>query len=179
MTWLRREGHTMTVHGLVKVGDRTRDVRIRVSRADPDGRTLVTGSTDTTNVVWDMGLPTRLATHVDRNSTYAGAFSPDGKIVALAQEARKTTLLDLSDPREPEVLEVLLGQASPVYAVGFSPDRRTVAISGGDTPVLWDVSHSTDIVARPVDVACGIVGDGLTEPLWSTYAPDIAYHRTC
>lgn len=106
-------------------------------------------------------------------------FSPDGKVLGTGGYDKTAIFWDITDLRNPRELASVRRHPSVVGVVLFSPDRHTVAIIGGDTPVLWDVTRLTDIVARPVEIACAIVGAGLTEQQWSTYAPDIAYRRTC
>lgn len=188
---------------------------------------MVTGSTDSTTIVWDVTdrtEPRQLATLTDENSVYAAAFSPDGCPLALAEEGRKTTLWDMSDRLHPSRLVTMRGQASSVYTVGFnpngkfiatggygktailwditdlrrprelvtltgnalgvgavafSPDQHTLAVSGDNGPVLWDVTRLSNIVSRPVDVACAITRRDLSQQEWEIYAPDLPYQHTC
>lgn len=72
------------------------------------------------------------------------------------------------------------GQASSVYTVDFSPTGQVFGTGGYDkTAILWDITQLSDIVARPEQVACEIVGRGLSPTEWATYAPDIPYQQTC
>jgi WD40 repeat protein/energy-coupling factor transporter ATP-binding protein EcfA2 len=115
----------------------------------PDGRILVTASTDMwttgyTTAVWDLtdrNQPRRLADMTDGNSVYAAVFSPNGRTLALAEEGRKTTLWDLADPANPQRLVTMQWQASSVFTVGFSPDGNMIATGGYDkTAIVWDVT---------------------------------------
>jgi WD40 repeat protein len=115
----------------------------------PDGRILVTASTDMwtsgyPTTIWDIAdrnQPRRLADRTDDNSVYAAAFSPDGRTLALAEEGRKTTFWDLTDPADPRRLVTVQGQASSVFTVGFSPDGNMIATGGYDkTAIVWDAT---------------------------------------
>lgn len=149
----------------------------------PDGRTLALAQEGRKTTLLDLsdpGKPEVLAVmRGQASSVYAAGFSPDGKVLGTGGYDKTAIFWDVTDLHNPRELASVRGQASAVAVVLFSPDRHTVAISGGDTPVLWDIAQLTDIVARPVEIACAIVGEGLTAQQWRTYAPDIAYHRTC
>ncbi|MGH3913765.1 MAG: TIR domain-containing protein [Pseudonocardiaceae bacterium] len=149
----------------------------------PDGRTLALAQEGRKTTLLDLsdpGKPEVLAVmRGQASSVYAAGFSPDGKVLGTGGYDKTAIFWDVTDLHNPRELASVRGHASVVGVVLFSPDRHTVAISGGDTPVLWDITQLTDLVARPVEIACAIVGEELTEQQWSTYAPDIAYHRTC
>jgi hypothetical protein len=66
-----------------------------------------------------------------------------------------------------------------VGTVRFSPNRNIVAISAGTNVTLWDITQISNIVARPEQVACAIVGRGLNPTEWAIYAPDLPYPQTC
>ena len=68
------------------------------------------------------------------------AFSPDGKILAVASEWDVATLWDSASGR---MIGVLEGHARFPEAIAFSPDGRTIATGAADdTLKLWDVPAS-------------------------------------
>ncbi len=120
---------------------------VRMVAFTPDGRTLAAGSTDPADpsvLTWDVTSlqhPRELAGFTDDNSVYSGEFGPDGHTLALAEEGRKTSLWDLSNPAAPRKLATMLGQASSVYTAGISPDGRLLADGGfAKTVIIWDIS---------------------------------------
>jgi WD40 repeat protein/tRNA A-37 threonylcarbamoyl transferase component Bud32 len=104
----------------------------------PDGKTVLTGSTDGTARVWDAvtGKPVtpRL---VHRDFVEAVAFAPDGTTVltgSLDNTAR------LWDARTGEPLKVL-SHTAPLVALAYSPDSKTVLTGSLDkTARLWDTA---------------------------------------
>jgi WD40 repeat protein len=68
------------------------------------------------------------------------AFSPDGKLLVLADAENRIRLWSVADWRP--VGAPLTLDAGVVTSVGFSPDGRTLAYAANDRPVtLWDVSN--------------------------------------
>lgn len=110
----------------------------------PDGRLLVTGSSDKTVKLWDVGDPAKpveLAT-AQTGAVYGVAISPDGKTFATAGVDRTVQLWDITDPRAPRKIQTLTGHTNVVYSVAFSPDGKTLGSGSYDqSSRLWDVSN--------------------------------------
>lgn len=71
----------------------------------------------------------------------------------------------------------MVGHTSGVPALAFSPDGHTLAVSGGDSPVLGDVARLAEVVARPLDVALAITGRTLDQEEWERHAPDLPFRQ--
>ncbi|MGH3941953.1 MAG: TIR domain-containing protein [Pseudonocardiaceae bacterium] len=110
------------------------------------GRTLATGHSDGTVILWDLtdpALPQQLGTpltgHNDAISSVA--FAPDGRTLATASFDRTVALWDLPNPVRPR--QFLTGHTSPVNSVTFAPDGRTLATASDDsTALLWNLTDA-------------------------------------
>ena len=109
---------------------------VRFVDFSPGGNTLVSGSLDRTVRFWDAetGAPIRnLKGH--KGMAYAGAYSPDGKTLAVASS--KT--LAVWDAKTDALLHTLEGHDGAVFCLAFSPDGAEIATGGRDKTVRrWD-----------------------------------------
>jgi WD40 repeat protein len=124
-------GHTGYVHALV---------------FSPDGRTLASGSADTTVRLWNVTDPRHairvgapLRGHLGPVNILA--YSPDGATLAGGSDDGTVRLWDVTEPGAPSRLATLGGHTEAVVSLTFGRDGRTLASGGNDDTVrLWDVS---------------------------------------
>jgi WD40 repeat protein len=121
----------------------------------PDGRTLASGLSDGTVVLWDVTDPAR-ATRTATLTGQAGdltalAFSPDGHLLASASPDGTVFLWDVASPARVTLVATLTGQARGVSAVSFSPDGHLLA-SGSDDGTVF-LRNITDPAAPVITAA--------------------------
>jgi serine/threonine-protein kinase len=113
----------------------------------PNGRTLVSGSSDGTARLWDLAgwqpgepLPPVRTLEGHTNEVWSVSFSPDGKLLA---SGGRDGWIFLWDAASGSKIHVLAGH-SPAWAnLTFSPDGRTLAAGGQHGTVnRWDVSSA-------------------------------------
>jgi WD40 repeat protein len=149
---------------------------ISVVAFSSDGATLASGSVDTTVRLWDVATGEEQAVLKGHpTAVYSVAFSPDGKDLAsingwywapssplqFGEDRPLQTLTPSKERPAPLPNNMILWELAsateqrrwvfdtPLYAVAFSPDGRTLAVGGGD-PMgsssaenavrLWDLS---------------------------------------
>ena len=100
-------------------------------------------------------------------------FSPDGTMVATADQINSTVRLWDVTARAPLCPPLLLAPGEPAYDVAFSPDGKTLASSGGGLDiVLWDVESL--VAGTPLSRT--LSGHGFSAPYSGvpqvTFSPD-------
>ncbi|KAL4072384.1 WD40-repeat-containing domain protein [Scleroderma yunnanense] len=105
----------------------------------PDGRHIVSGSSDHTVQLWDAHTGGQVATfqgHTD--SVWSVAFSSDGRYIVSSSGDGTIQIWNVQTGGQ--VIKPLQGHASTVWSVAFSPDGRYIVSGSADYTVkLWDV----------------------------------------
>jgi WD40 repeat protein/serine/threonine protein kinase/tetratricopeptide (TPR) repeat protein len=121
-----------------------------------DGKRLVTTSADKTARVWDLenaGAAIRSLERISNNECLVARFSPDGQLIAGADNRGSVRLWDAATGRL--VRELPAGDKGRVRSVAFSPtDQRLLAVGyGGEVDVshvaLWDLDAGTELARLP------------------------------
>ena len=114
---------------------------VRAVAASPDGRRVISGSFDTSAIVWSLG-PSLLAGNAEavlrfhEGAVNAVAFLNDGRMVTAGEDAR----IAIWKPGEDAPARVLEGHRGPIVALAASPDGALIASGAWDhTARLWSV----------------------------------------
>jgi WD40 repeat protein len=110
-----------------------------------DGRYLVSGGNEGNIVIFDTETQTELSTYNLFAPVFGLAISPDGTRVA-ATRSTNISILDISDPANPEQVQELLGLSGAVLALSWSPDGTKLASGGRDNIVrVWELEKNSAI----------------------------------
>jgi WD40 repeat protein len=105
----------------------------------PDGQRIISGSRDTSMVLWDMPSGNLMQRFEGHTADVTGVvFSQDGQRILSSSVDNSVLLWSVASG---EILRRFQGHSAPVLSVAFSPDGLS-ALSGSDdsTMVLWDVA---------------------------------------
>jgi len=110
----------------------------------PDGKTITSGSQDSSIILWEVGSGKQLAQlkgHTDEVTSVA--FSPDGKTLASGSWDHTIILWEVGSGKQ---LAQLKGHTDGVLSVAFSPNGKTLASGSYDnTIILWEVGSGKQL----------------------------------
>jgi WD40 repeat protein len=112
----------------------------------PDGKYIVTGSSDETVRLWDAATGKQIGKPLQGHTrfVFSVAFSPDGKRITSASVDKTVRLWDVESGKQ--IGEPLIGHTESVYGAVFSPDGKYIASCSGDRTVrLWDAGTGKQI----------------------------------
>ncbi|MDR1219797.1 MAG: WD40 repeat domain-containing protein [Treponema sp.] len=110
----------------------------------PDGRRIVSASSNATVKVWDAESGRELRTLSGHTSyVHSAAYSPDGRRIVSASYDNTVKVWDAESGR---LLLTLSGHTGWVTSAAYSPDgRRIVSASRDGTTRLWDAATGNEI----------------------------------
>jgi eukaryotic-like serine/threonine-protein kinase len=118
---------------------------VRSASFSPDGKRIVSGSTDNTLKIWDATSGQEILTlngHTDGVTSVS--FSPDGKRIVSGSGDKTLKIWDATSGQE---ILTLKGHTDFVSRVSFSPDgKRIVSGSGDKTLKIWDANSGQEIL---------------------------------
>ena len=112
----------------------------------PDGKRIVTASSDKTARVWDAATGQLIGEPLKGHdeAVYSAAFSPDGQRIVTASQDRTARVWDAETGRP--IGEPLRGHDDGVWSAAFSPDgQRIVTASYDRTARVWDAATGQPI----------------------------------
>ncbi len=112
---------------------------VRSVAFSPEGKYVLTGSTDTTAKLWEVATGKEVYTlHGHTGEVLDAVFSPDGKYILTSSVDHTAKLWDTATGQE---VRTLNGHTDEVVSVAFSPDGKYVlTTTGGDDAKLWEVA---------------------------------------
>jgi WD40 repeat protein len=107
----------------------------------PDGKTLVSGSSDETIKIWNLATGQLLRTltftdYFSENNVYSVAISPDGKTLVGSSETIKIWNLATG-----QLLRTLTVRSGSVRSIAISPDGKTLVSGNADGTIkIWNLA---------------------------------------
>ncbi len=162
--------------------------RVNSVAFSPDGKSALTGSSDNTARLWELGSGQILQTFSGHTGPVNSvAFSPDGKTALTGGDDKTARLWDAANGH---LLRTFSGHTDKVFAVAFSPDGKTVLTGSADaTAILWDTQTGTQKVVlagrngnlnysvafSPDGKTVATAGENHTTQLWDSQTGNIVH----
>jgi WD40 repeat protein len=135
----------------------TRFELVRKIGFSPDGRFLIAdgdslvANGDSWNRaygfgLWEVSVQRELRLLAERSDLTGTAFSPDGRLLALAE---KTAISLCALPEVSECRSLSWAASAGQADIGFSPDNRLLAVGAGDQVKLHDATTGQELNALP------------------------------
>ena len=123
---------------------RGHDKEVLSAAFSPDGKRVVTASSDNTARLWDAETGQQVAIMRGHDKeVLSAAFSPDGKRVVTASSDNTARLWDAETGQQ---VAVMRGHDKEVLSAAFSPDgKRVVTASSDNTARLWDAETGQQV----------------------------------
>ncbi|KIO13849.1 hypothetical protein M404DRAFT_120746 [Pisolithus tinctorius Marx 270] len=112
----------------------------------PDGKSIVSGSQDTTVRLWDVEGGVQIGSPLEghKNEVNSVAFSPDGKRIVTGSWDNTVRFWDVEGGVQ--IGSPLKGHTNPIFSVAFSPDGKSIVSGSWDKTVrVWDVEGGVQI----------------------------------
>ena len=111
---------------------------VRALALSPDGATAVSGSFDTSAIIWSLETNTaRQVLRFHDGAVNAVALLPGGRMATASADGR----IALWNAGETQPRTVLAGHTAPIVALAVSPDGKTLASASWDRTVrLWSLA---------------------------------------
>ena len=131
----------------------------------PDGKTVISGSSDNTIKIWDLGMGTgteKFTFKGHSNSVNALALTPDGKNVISGSSDNTIKIWDLETGTEKFTLK---GHSNWVNGISLTPDGKTMISGSYNTIKIWDLRTGREIATFTGEYSitcCAVAPDGVT-----------------
>jgi len=114
----------------------------------PDGKRIVTASSDHTARVWDAETGQPLTKPLEHDDSVTSArFSPDGALILTTSSDQTARLWDAQTGQKLTTVT----NSSAVFSAGFSPDgKRIVTGSLDGTAQVWDARSGQPLLSKPL-----------------------------
>ncbi|MET9629438.1 WD40 repeat domain-containing protein, partial [Lentzea sp. NPDC006480] len=143
-----------------------------------DNGVLLAGGSSGSALAWDTRSVSRVGQPMPGAAAQV-AFAPRGRLLATGSPEGTIVLWDMTDPFTPRQLGPPLGFRAR-GPLAFSPDGTTLAAGDvADGVRLWDLKPLNSVQDKPFDLACEILGGGLSEQDWPRFVPGLPYLDTC